>query len=112
MQSEEVSQAKEGKNVDKNGYPRSSAIPIQDSSDRPFIQLTPSSASGESSDYTLSFQSLPDVPETPPHTSPQGTTSSTALLIQDDDATASPRSRSKFLDKIFKGKQKKIKIPG
>lgn len=113
VQSEEVPPAKEDTvTEDKNGYPRSSAIPIQDSSDRPFIQLTPSSASGESSDYTLSFQSLPDVPETPPCTSPQGTTSSTALLIQDDDATASPRSRSKFLDKIFKGKQKKIKIPG
>lgn len=91
-----------------NGFPQSAAVPILESPTRPVLHLSTSSASGESSDYTGFFPALPDVPETP-SISPMSTTSSAALLIP-DESSPSPRSPSRFLEKIFKGKQKKHKI--
>ncbi|KAG7175226.1 Myeloid differentiation primary response protein MyD88-like [Homarus americanus] len=92
-----------------NGYPCSPSIPIREMSARPVLHLGPSSASGESSDYTAIFQSLPDVPETSPYNSPMNTTSSTAHLIP-EESSANSRSPSKFFDKIFKGKPKKHRV--
>lgn len=91
--------------IDTNGFPRSSAIPIQELHRGPILQLNASSASGESSDYTNVFEHLPDVPTTPPCASPMSTTSSAALLIP-DDSTPTSRSPSRILEKIFKGRKK------
>ena len=96
--------------ANSNGHVRSSAIPINESSASPVLQLGSTSASGESSDYTFSFKSLPDVPETIPCQSPLSTTSSEVMLLP-DDTFSSPSSRSRFLNKLFRGKQKKVKIP-
>lgn len=90
--------------TDSNGINRSQAIPILDLGTSP----------GESRDHTASFPNLPDVPEISPGPSPMTTTSSAALLLPDSSSSSlsSPRSPSRFFDKLFRGKQKKHKIPG
>lgn len=90
--------------TDSNGINRSQAIPI----------LNLGTSSGESRDHTATFPSLPDVPEISPGPSPMTTTSSAALLLPDSSSSSlsSPRSPSRFFDKLFRGKQKKHKIPG
>ncbi|KAK7026768.1 Myeloid differentiation primary response protein MyD88 [Halocaridina rubra] len=50
------------------------------------------------------LDSLPNVPDTPP--SPMSANSSSAFLIP-DNSTHSPRSQSKLLSRIFRGKQKR-----
>ncbi|KAK4315097.1 hypothetical protein Pmani_013659 [Petrolisthes manimaculis] len=91
--------------IDSNGITHSPAIPILD------LGIS----SGESRDHTATFPSLPDVPEISPGPSPMTTTSSAALLLPDSSSSSSltsPRSPSRFLDRLFRGKQKKHKIPG
>ncbi|XP_050733688.1 myeloid differentiation primary response protein MyD88-like [Eriocheir sinensis] len=95
--------------IGENGFPYSSAIPIQESNRGPYLKLNPSSASGESSDYTGVFESLPDVPTTSPCASPMSTTSSAALLLP-EDSTSTSRSPSRIFEKFFKGR-KKHKVP-
>ncbi|XP_063875219.1 myeloid differentiation primary response protein MyD88-like [Scylla paramamosain] len=90
--------------IDTNGFLCSSAIPIQNIQQRPVLQLSTSSTSGESSDYTSVFEALPDVPTTSPCASPMSTTSSAALLLPDDSTSTSRPSR--ILEKIFKGRKK------
>lgn len=105
----DIPERNENSSMGANGFPQSSAIPILESPTGPVLQLSASSASGESSDYTSFFPALPDVPETSPSISPMSTTSSAALLLP-DESSSSPRSPSRFLGRIFKGKQKKHKI--
>ncbi|XP_068200543.1 myeloid differentiation primary response protein MyD88-like [Palaemon carinicauda] len=87
-----------------NGHACSSAIPIRKSS-ASAMSISLSSASGESNDLTHVLGSLPDVPETPP-VSPMSTTCSKVLLLP-EVSTPTPKSPSKFLERIFKGKQKR-----
>ncbi|XP_066975455.1 myeloid differentiation primary response protein MyD88 [Macrobrachium rosenbergii] len=83
-----------------NGHACSSALPIEKSSSS-VMNVSFSSASGESTDLTHVLGSLPDVPETPM------TTTSSKVLLLPEVSTQSPKSPSKFLERIFKGKQKR-----
>nr|XP_045624951.1 myeloid differentiation primary response protein MyD88-like [Procambarus clarkii] len=93
-----------------NGYPWNADIRIRETPAGPVLHLNASAASGESSDYTGIFQRLPDVPETC-CTSPMSTSSSAALLLP-EESTSNLQSSSRFFKRIFKGKQKKHKVPG